>query len=81
MSEQQPEVCRFWEIISEDGQDPRDSVGWCRRYPPIPSVYREPDEPLDPERSELLVSEFSFPIAAAYHWCGEHQPREASSEP
>jgi len=51
--------CRFYHAYH-----PRDSAGYCRRYPPIFVGTQE-------EESGLTIEIFQQPIVAVDEWCGE----------
>lgn len=56
------ETCRFFDPL--EGPD-SESLGWCRRYPP---VYIG-----DEQHTRAVEDEFRQPIVDAVEFCGEHQ--------
>jgi len=51
--------CRFYHT-----QHPRDSAGYCRRFPPVFVGHQEDD-------SGLIYEIFQQPVVETSEWCGE----------
>lgn len=67
------ETCRFWLLFDDNPKDM--AMGYCRRYPPIPSPWEdENDDPI----LNLQPETFLQPMTYLDEWCGEYQLRADS---
>lgn len=81
MSEENNEVCdncKFWEPMRTEPLS--GETGWCRRYPPTPSVItaiisvvplKNNIEMLEQSAYHNEPMMFDFPATWNTHWCGE----------